>query len=117
MIEVNYDFYTDVYGGTKVKEPTKFTRLAMDAEMLIHYYTFGRIDKVEDESLLKRIKLTICKLVDEDIDIEHNGNLKSESEGKQSFTYVDPVSPKKRKYDIIYTNLVNTDLMYRGVSS
>lgn len=115
MIEVSYDFYTDEYGGDKVKEPTKFTRLAMDAEMLIDYYTFGRANKVEDESLLKRIKLTICKLVDEDVDIEHDGNIKSESEGKQSFTYVDPVSPKKRKHDIIYTNLVHTDLMYRGV--
>ena len=115
MVKVDYEFYTEVYGGDKVKEPTKFTRLAMDAEMLVDYYTFGRVKDVEDEGLLERIKLTICKLIDEDIDIEQNGKIKSKSQGKRSLTYVDPVDPKKRKYDVIYTNLVHTDLMYRGV--
>ena len=115
MVKVDYEYYTEVYGGDKVEEPAKFARLAMDAEMLVDYYTFGRIDEVEDESLLKRIKLTICKLIDEDIDIEQGGNIKSKTQGKRSLTYVDPVDPKKRKYDVIYTNLVHTDLMYRGV--
>lgn len=115
MVEVNYEFYTEVYGGDKVKESAKFTRLAMDAEMLVNYYTFGRIDKIEDESLLERVKLTICRLIDEDIDIKHDGNIKSKTQGKRSLTYVDPVDPKRRKYDVIYTSLVHTDLMYRGV--
>lgn len=112
---VDYDFYRGVYGGDKIDESPKFTRLANEAETLVDYYTFGRATKVKDESLLKKVKLTICKLIDEYKVIEEMGNIKSFSEGKQSITYVDQVNPNHRLYEIIYVNLALTGLMYRGL--
>ena len=112
---VDYEFYKVVYGGDKVDESPKFTRLANEAEVLVDYYTFGRATKVEDENLLKKVKLTICKLIDEYIDIEKSGEIKSFSEGKQSITYFDKPNPNRRLYEIIYVNLAITGLMYRGL--
>jgi hypothetical protein len=112
---VDYEFYRVTYGGDKVDESPEFTRLSNDAEALVEYYTFGRSAKVDDEGLLKKVKLTICKLIDEYKIIEEMGNIKSYSEGKQSITYVDPVNPNHRLYEIIYVNLSLTGLMYRGL--
>lgn len=111
---VDYEFYRVTYGGDKVDESTKFTRLANEAEALVDYYTFGRATKVEDESLLKKIKVTICRLIDEHIDTEESGKIKSFSEGKQSTTYFDKANSNYRLYEIIYINLAITGLMYRG---
>lgn len=112
---VDYEYYKEVYGGDRVEESTEFAKLAFTAYILVEHYTFGRVNLIEDEGLLERVKLTICKLIDEDVDIRQGGNIKSKTQGKRSLTYVDPVDPKERRYEIIHINLSHTGLMDRWV--
>ena len=102
---IDYDFYKNVYFGENVDDDLQFKRLARKAEVIANKYTFGRISKlksgkltnksikdVESDETIESIKFTICEL----IDYLHSPN-KNDSE-----------------YDIVYSNLINTGLMYRG---
>lgn len=120
----DYEYYLEQYCGDKIDNSLEFKRKARDAENIIRRYTLGRIDRVEDESLLEMIKYTTCKLID--LSAEHDefgshGSIKSEKVGGYSVTYGDAYDEEYSKvkeqevYSVIRDNLIQTGLMYRGV--
>lgn len=113
---VDYDFYKVEYGGDKVDNVRKFNRLAEEASTQVNLYTFGRAENVTDEKLIRKIKMTICKLVDSYVDYEDIKNIKSSSLDDYSVTYQDndDVSLARNQYKIIRDNLLLTGLLYRG---
>lgn len=113
---VDYDFYKITYGGNKVDNSREFNKLAEEASTLVNYHTFGRADNVVDEKLLRKIKMTICKLVDNHVDNEEIKNIKSSSLDDYSVTYQDNDSEAiaYKQYNIIRVNLISTGLLYRG---
>jgi hypothetical protein len=92
---VTYSFYTDTYGGNAVDE-TEFTRLALQASSRIDQLTFDRVASIVEAgtqtSLIEKIKLAVCAVVDEIqkwTSIGEFGRVKSESVGQHSVTYMD----------------------------
>lgn len=117
---VDYVFYRDIYKGSIIADETLFEQLANKAYLLAMQASFGRIEDVKNLELLELINRTLCEVV-EVLNSESEGSssrVKSESQGKQSVTYFDINSPqyyKQLAYDVIYTNLARTGLLYRGV--
>jgi hypothetical protein len=112
---VDYEFYKNNYGGRI--SPFEFPRLKIQASNIVDYYTFNRIETVDD-----RVKYAVCELVDYLKEVEDKGGkeVASEKVSTHSVTYVvgskegtDPVKQKQK--DIVKKWLGHTGLMYRGV--
>lgn len=111
---VNYSYYSTVYCGDKVNDSRQFTRLSRKASKLIEKHTFGRSRVEVRENVVEDIKMTICELVDTLADLEQIGNVSSESNAEWSISYNDK-SESQVVDSIIYNNLINTGLLYKGV--
>lgn len=106
---VNYDYYSNNYGG-KVSS-TDFTTLEIKAKKVLDYYTFNRIETVDDN-----VKLAVCELIDFIQEDEEGKEIESEKVGSYSVTYAkQSVFARNRKQKaIINKYLGHTNLLYRG---
>lgn len=126
---VDYDYYSDVYGGSSIPE-SSFDKYSINASSKVNHYTSNRIN----ESILNdNIKNTICELADvlyrQDLLIEKTENdtkeISSETVGPHSVSYTSKSNVQaqrimsteeleKKCYSICYEKLANTGLMFRG---
>ncbi len=81
---VDFEFYTNVYGGEKLSQKD-FQSAARDAALLIERETLGRASQHPDDI---RLKLCCCAVADIVHDFGNSGGLikKSESVGAWSYT-------------------------------
>lgn len=123
MIAVSYEYYTDEYGGTLVKED-RFPFLLKKSGLLLSNITLGRADKVEDGNPLEeRLKDCLCSMCDtlqtyESDTAQLGGIKKSESVGKWSVSYDISAVPKTAKSACLRDAeeyLGDTELMCRWV--
>ena len=107
---VDYTFYSTTYGG-KVSSGD-FIKLEIQASALIDYYTFNRIETVDN-----KVKYAVCELVDCLKNLEDTGGkeIASESVGGYSVSYdIGNATIAKKQKSIIAKYLGHTGLMYRG---
>lgn len=131
-----YEFYKDEYFGELVIE-TDYPKYELKARNELDYYTRMRIPYVKKETILNKVKMCQCKLIDllynydqevqkikeyEDKSVE--GIKASETVGKQSISYQKAslrsieVVKNELQQDIFKTiqkDLAFTGLLYRGV--
>lgn len=117
---VDYEFYSTVYYGDKLEDNNEFKRLAMDAELTVDHFSFGRLSgeipyEITPE-VEKLVKLTICKLMDYQFDYDNRDKVKSISSGPYSKTYEDGPNEEELsnfQEDIVRRNLSKTELLNR----
>lgn len=114
---LDYEEYERVFGGKLPEED--FTRLELRASAILNYYTFNRIEEVDNniKGLISELVNFEQKLEEELID---NEDIKSETVDTHSITYKDKkmtsqAEARKSKLDIIKVYLGHTNLLYRGV--
>lgn len=111
MIYVDYDYYSNTYRG-KVSS-TDFTTLEIKASGVLNYYTFNRVETVDEN-----IKLAVCELIDFIYEDEKNEGREIESESVGSYSVKfqkQSVYAKSRKQKkIINKYLGHSNLLYRG---
>lgn len=111
MVEADYNFYSLVYGGTMPEDD--FNRLRTRARIEIENLTFRRVNNVTDESVIERVKLAECAVIDE-LTRTENGVVVSASNDGYSETYQTNRNAKQRLYDAASRYLALTGLLYCG---
>lgn len=121
---VDYEFYATVYYGDRLEDDNEFKRLAMDAELTVDHFAFGRlsgeIPYIMTPEVENLVKLTICKLMDhiKDYNILSRDGIKSESIDDVSVTFKDYKQEDldKTVEEVVYVNLGKTGLLNRYYS-
>lgn len=112
---VDFGYYSGSYEGQVGAD--NFNRLEREARKVLDYYTFNRIEDVDEN-----IKDTICELIDnieqlEKLESEGKG-IESEKVGSYSVSYANPDIKRKElkqgQKQIIFRYLGHTGLLYRG---
>ena len=119
---VDYEFYSTVYYGDKLEDDNEFKRLAMDAELTVDHFTFGRlsgeIPYIMTPEVERLVKLTICKVMDSQFDYDNRDRVKSISSGPYSKTYEDGLDDEKLasvQEDVVRKYLSKTGLLNRYI--
>lgn len=112
----DYNFYKDVYKGTKIGSEDKFNRLSFLASNIIDTYTFNKSKNIvigTDEYVI--IQSCSCVLSEYLLDnpIE-NSNIASENIGSYSISYRTDVDSNKIIEDILAMWLPR-ELLYKGL--
>lgn len=130
---IDYTFYKNEYGGSVLE--TEFTKLNIQAQSKVDYFTFGRIPELTEVPL--NAKFAVCEVIDfiseqTHVKVTFNASdrrIASETVGSHSvsYKYGDEINKSKvaveedqnkKIYEIIATYLMNEqNLMYRGVDS
>ncbi len=130
MLEVNYEYYTDTYGGSSIPS-NSFKRVSNIAISKVNSYTFNRLNS---ENITNDVKDTVCEIAEliyknetlrEKMTNTEEKIISSESVGPHSITYENKSNNiesqtygdeelEKVSYSICYRRLVHTGLMYRG---
>lgn len=107
---VDYNYYISVYQG-EVKE-SDFPILQIKAKTILDYYTFNRIETVDDN-----VKLAMCELIDFIQEDKEGKEIESEKVGSYSVTYSkeNKISKSRKEKKIINKYLGHTNLLYRGI--
>lgn len=114
MIYADFEYYRDVFHGTKIKEQAEFEGLAVKATADLDMLTFGRINP--EAPISEAVKNAVCAVAEELSRQEQGPEKASESVGKQSVSYVASGKSNAQKcYDAAYPFLINTGLLYRGL--
>lgn len=128
---IDYTFYKNEYGGTVLE--TEFTKLNIQAQAKVDYFTFNRIPKLSEVPL--NVKFAVCEVIDfineqthaKDTFNASDRRIASETIGSHSvsYKYGDEINKSKvateeeqnkKIYGIVATYLMNEqNLMYRGV--
>ncbi len=112
---LNYSDYKK-YGGKL--EQNAFDRFEFQAEKLIDIHTQSRLLGTPSTSVPNEVKRCMMELIDYVANNSVNGALKSiQSESNDGYTvsYSSNKNASVEIYDIIYTYLSETDLMYMGI--
>lgn len=134
---VSYEFYTGVYGGTRI-QAADFPRLISRAQSFLHYYTMGRAVPEAHENAWR---MACCALAEEQLSIDmaksmeqkslsaalesQGGELQSQSVGSWVKTYrsggdsarqaAEAAQASERSLaDVARLYLRHTGLLYRG---
>ena len=109
---LTYSEYTS-YGG-KLSE-TEFGRFNFRAECEINNATFDRCKAlVKIPEVVKRCQYELVVFLSKNTQDGSNSSVSSFSNDGYSVTYADKQTVQEKISDIIYTYLVNTDLLYCG---
>lgn len=121
MSYADYDFYTEQYGGILIDE-ADFPRLAVRASNYIDQITLNR---AQERLELTEVRMCCCALAEQIQAIERaqnaaqSGELKSESVGAYSVSYVTSIDTLKGSQAELYSTareyLAMTGLLYRGL--
>lgn len=113
-----YLSYSDYVGYGGKLEQNAFNRFEFRAGRMIDMYTQSRLKGIPSTSVPNEVKRCMFELVDYISSNLSNGTVKSvqsESNDGYSVSYSSDKSCSDEIYDIIYTYLSETDLMYMGV--
>ena len=130
---VDYEYYTKVYGGTKIPEEG-FTYCISQAEDYVDYITLGRVQSFKGGVFDNKIKRAYCSLAEiyyEEKQLSERvgasagaKGIKSETVGSHtvSFQTMDGKSEAENKahydalrYRVARQHLLPTGLLYRGL--
>lgn len=110
---LTYDEYK-AYGGNLSN--TEFDRFSFRAECEINNATFDRCKNLtEIPEEVKRCEYELIEYISKNTQNGSVSSVASFSNDGYSVSYANPKDAEKQIQDIIYTYLVNTDLMYCGV--
>lgn len=115
MIYADFEYYQNVFHGTKIKEQTEFEGLAVKATADLDRLTFGRIDP--EAPISEAVKNAMCAVAETRRAYESGeAGIVSASIGKKSVTYAnaDKQTYEKDSYKAACPFLTNTGLLYRG---
>ena len=112
-VYATYEFYTDEYGGTAVKD-SDFTRLATKASRYIDKLTFGRTAALTSHP--PEVSQAVCALCDYYVQVGENRTGKSsESIGDYSVTYASRKTETAEVRSLVEMYLPR-ELLYKGVA-
>lgn len=114
-MKVDYSFYTDTYGGTRIPQDD-WNRLSQKAEQRLNSFTFGRCsNNWEGESWCNQAKCAVCEMTEIlRVDEEKNGKTSENTDG-YAVSYDTENSLSGTLYDVVRVYLGNTGLLYAGV--
>ena len=114
-MKVEYEYYTEIYGGTKILE-NDWLRFSQKAEQRLNGYTFGRLpDEWEGESWCDRAKCAVCEMTEILYADEKRSGKSSENTDGYSVSYDTGKSLGSTLYDVVRVYLGDTGLLYAGV--
>lgn len=114
-MKVDYEYYTEIYGGTKLAEKD-WLRVSQKAEQRLNSYTFGRLpDDWEGESWCDRAKCAVCEMTEILYADEKRSGKTSENTDGYSVSYDTEKSLSSTFYDVVQVYLSDTGLLYAGV--
>lgn len=114
-MKVEYEYYTEIYGGTKILE-NDWLRVSQKAEQRLNGYTFGRLpDEWEGESWCDRAKCAVCEMTEILYADEKRSGKTSENTDGYSVSYDTGKSLGSTLYDVVRVYLGDTGLLYAGV--
>ena len=114
-MKVEYEYYTEIYGGTKILE-NDWLRVSQKAEQRLNGYTFGRLpDEWEGESWCDRAKCAVCEMTEILYADEKRSGKSSENTDGYSVSYDTGKSLGSTLYDVVRVYLGDTGLLYAGV--
>lgn len=114
-MEIEYKFYTDTYGGSKISE-SHWKRLSLKAAQWLDSFTFGRCSgSWEEEEWSDRAKFAVCEMAELLAADEERAGKTSENTDGYSVSYDSGKSIDRTLYDVARVYLANTGLMYAGV--
>ena len=112
-MNVTFEFYTNTYKGTRIKQSGVFDRELRSVERFLSSITMGR-----DYSNVDGIEYCICEMVDAFDKYSERDGVSSETVGGHSVTYsskTEDNQSNKQMYLIASTYLCDTGLMNRGI--
>ena len=114
-MKVDYEYYTDIYGGANILEKD-WLRVSQKAEQRLNSYTFGRLsDDWEGESWCDRAKCAVCEMTEILYADEKRDGKTSENTDGYSVSYDTEKSLGSTLYDVVQVYLGDTGLLYAGV--
>lgn len=114
---LTYTEYTQFSGTLSEAE---FNRFCFRAECEINNATFGRCKQLADNDIPEAVKRCMFELIEYLSENTNNGavsNVQSFSNDGYSVAYVEKKTAQAQIYDIIYTYLSCTGLMYCGTDA
>lgn len=116
-MKVEYSFYTDTYGGSRIPQDG-WQRLSQKAEQRLDSFTFGRCSgDWEGESWCSRAKCAVCEMSEILYTDEKRNGKTSENTDGYSASYDTGKSLASTLYDVVRVYLGDTGLLYAGVDS
>lgn len=115
MIYADFEYYRDVFHGTKIKEQAEFEGLAVKATADLDRLTFGRIDP--EEPISEAVKNAMCAVAEtRKAHASGEAGIASATIGRKSVTYAnaDKQTLERDSTKAAYPFLINTGLLYRG---
>ena len=114
-MKVDYSFYTDTYGGTRISQDD-WKKISQKAEQRLDSFTFGRCSgEWEGEAWCNQAKCAVCEMAEIMFDEERRSGKTSENTDGYSVSFDTSVSVTTNLYGIAYLYLGNTGLMDFGV--
>ena len=108
-MKVDYEYYTEIYGGTKLAEKD-WQRISQKAEQ--------RLDSDgEEKDWCDRAKCAVCEMSEILYADEKRNGKTSENTDGYSVSYDTGVSLNSLLYSIVQVYLGNTGLLYAGVDA
>lgn len=114
-MEVDYTFYVDTYGGSRIPE-SSWDRLSQKAVQRLNAFTFGRCEgNCEEEPWCNSAKCAVCEMAEILLaDEKRDGKTSENNDGYSvSFDLARPLN--SLLYDVACVYLGNTGLLYSGV--
>lgn len=113
----DFNFYTEKYGGKKIKNEVDFKRLAEKSSVFIDMQTMGRLKTASlSEDVLNKVKLCECELTDSFSVCERSTGLVSENNDGYSVTFEKGASTDVHNRKIVAYYLWDTGFLYRGMN-
>lgn len=116
-MQIEYKFYTDSYGGTRISEKD-WKRFSQKAYQRLKHFTFGNLpDNWEGEPWENQAKCAVCEMA-ELIDLQETrqGKTREETDG-YSVTFAIEKEQVRKLYDVAYIYLGHTGMMDFGVDT
>lgn len=116
-MKVDYSFYTDTYGGSRIPEDD-WKRISQKAERRLDSFTFGLCSgDWEGESWCSRAKCAVCEMSEILYADEKRNGKTSENTDGYVVSYDTGSSLSGTLYDVAQVYLGDTGLLYAGVDS
>lgn len=115
MIYADFEYYRDVFHGTKIKEQAEFEGLAVKATADLDRLTFGRINP--EAPISEAVKNAMCAVAEtRKAHASGEAGIASATIGRKSVTYAnaDKQTLEHDSAKAAYPFLINTGLLYRG---
>lgn len=116
---VDFDYYVNIYKGTKFATEGEFSPFRRKASNYIRQCTY---DRIPSDAVPESAKMCCCELAEQLKQFDENSNninVSSEHIGDLSISYASAESQKQAKNqaikDTIHMWLLDTGLLYRGV--